>query len=143
MRKVPVAVLGEARLQQDMTGTRLRPAVAVVSELPPLALPLGMTGEVYGQAGWVGGRGATPFYDVQGVADRSVAHPWRGADLRLGAGAWSGGQNGAVRLDIGPRASLRVRVRGVPVRVSADWRFRVAGRAAPGSGPAVTLSTGF
>lgn len=143
LRGLPVAVLAEGRLQQDLYGTRLRPAAALVSELPPQALPFGFTGEVYGQAGWVGGAGATPFYDVQALADRGVLQPWRGIDLRLGAGVWSGGQRDAVRLDIGPRASVRTTVRGWPVRVAADWRFRVAGRAAPGSGPALTLSTGF
>jgi hypothetical protein len=29
------------------------------------------------------------------------------------------------------------------IRASAEWRFRVAGDAAPDSGPAVTLSTDF
>jgi hypothetical protein len=28
-------------------------------------------------------------------------------------------------------------------RLGVDWRFRVAGDAAPSSGPAVTLSAGF
>ena len=28
-------------------------------------------------------------------------------------------------------------------RLTADWRFRVAGNAAPASGPALTLSAGF
>jgi hypothetical protein len=32
---------------------------------------------------------------------------------------------------------------GVRARVSLDWRFRVAGAAAPGSGPALTVATGF
>lgn len=143
LRGVPVAVLAEGRLQQDLYGVHVRPAAAVVSEVPPVALPLGLTGEVYAQAGWVGGRGATPFFDAQAVVDRRVVRAWRGAEVRLGAGAWSGGQKGAVRLDLGPRASIRTRIKGWPVQVSADYRFRVAGQAAPGSGPAVTLSTGF
>jgi hypothetical protein len=29
------------------------------------------------------------------------------------------------------------------VDIMADWRFRVAGNALPGNGPALTLSTGF
>lgn len=143
LRAVPVAVLAEGRLQQDLAGTQVRPAAALVSEVPPIPLPLGLRGEVYGQAGWVGGRGATPFFDAQAVVDRSVVRAWRGTEVRLGAGAWSGGQKGALRLDVGPRASIRTRVKGWPVQVSADYRFRVAGHAAPGSGPAVTVSTGF
>ena len=143
LRAVPVAVLAEGRLQQDLTGKQVRPAAALVSEVPPIRLPWGLRGEVYGQAGWVGGRGATPFFDAQAVVDRGVVRAGRGTELRLGAGAWSGGQMGAVRLDVGPRASIRTRFKGWPVQVSADYRFRVAGHAAPGSGPAVTLSTGF
>jgi hypothetical protein len=33
--------------------------------------------------------------------------------------------------------------RRIGVRVGVDWRFRVAGRAAPGSGPALTVAAGF
>ncbi len=143
LRAVPVAVLAEGRLQQDLYGKHVRPAAALVSEVPPVKLPLGLTGDVYGQAGWVGGRGATPFFDAQAVVDRGVVRAWRGTDVRLGGGVWGGGQKGAVRLDVGPRASIRTHMKGWPVQVSADYRFRIAGHAAPGSGPAVTLSTGF
>jgi methenyltetrahydromethanopterin cyclohydrolase len=34
-------------------------------------------------------------------------------------------------------------VRGAAIRIEAGWRFRVAGAAAPGSGPALTLATDF
>ena len=62
----------------------------------------------------------------------------------LGGGVWGGAQKGAARLDIGPSAMLEFplgnRMYG---RAALDWRFRVAGNAQPGSGPAVTLSAGF
>jgi hypothetical protein len=38
---------------------------------------------------------------------------------------------------------LDVTLGEVPARVSLDWRERVEGDAGPGSGIAVTLSTGF
>ena len=63
--------------------------------------------------------------------------------MRLGAGAWAGGQEGATRLDLGPRASLRLRLGETASRLALDWRFRVAGEARPASGPALTLSAGF
>jgi hypothetical protein len=44
------------------------------------------------------------------------------------------------RLDIGPRASMRVRPN---MRVHLDWRQRLVGNAEPGSGPAVTLAADF
>ena len=144
---LPVRLLGEARVQRGSNGTRVRPAASLVSELPPLRLPLGIVGEAYAQAGYAGApigakRGATAFFDVQAVADRKLASAGP-AELRLGAGAWSGGQKGVARLDLGPRASLRLATRPATSRLALDWRFRVAGNARPASGPTLTFSAGF
>ena len=144
---VPVRLLGEARVQRNGGGTHIRPAASLVSELPPVRLPLGIAGEAYAQVGYAGApvgskRGATPFFDVQAVADRKLASAGP-AELRLGAGAWSGGQKGAARLDLGPRASLRLDTAQARSRLALDWRFRVAGDARPGSGPTLTFSAGF
>ena len=144
---VPLRLLGEARVQRGSGGTRVRPTVSLVSELPPVRLPLGVVGEAYAQVGYAGApigskRGATPFFDVQAVADRKLASAGP-AELRLGAGAWSGGQKGAARLDLGPRASLRLATGPANSRLALDWRFRVAGDARPGSGPTLTFAAGF
>lgn len=140
--RLPAAVMAEARLVDGAGRAYIRPAVAVVSLAPPVALPLGLRGESYGQAGWVGGRDQTAFVDGQVRIDSAV---WRAgqAELRLGAGAWGGAQRGASRLDLGPGATLSVPLGGVNARVAADYRLRVAGNAAPGSGLAVTFSAGF
>ena len=64
-------------------------------------------------------------------------------DLGAGPGGWASLQTGAVtsgRVDIGPTVWARL---PMGLELSADWRFRVAGNAAPGSGPAATLSAGF
>jgi hypothetical protein len=140
---IPLAAMAEGRLQHSGGQDRLRPAAAVVTELPPLRLPWQGEAEIYAQAGYVGGKDATPFFDAQAVADRPVAALGKSAQFRLGGGAWAGGQRGATRLDVGPRASVRVDLGGTALRIAADWRFRVAGQASPGSGPALTLSTGF
>ena len=144
---IPLRLLGEARVQRGSGGTRVRPAASLVSELPPVRLPLGIVGEAYAQAGYAGApigskRGATPFFDVQAVADRALASAGP-AELRVGAGAWSGGQKGATRLDLGPRASLRLDTAPARSRLALDWRFRVAGNARPASGPTLTFSAGF
>ena len=139
---VPLRLLGEARVQRSNTATRVRPAASLVSELPPVRLPLGIAGEGYAQVGYVGGKQSTPFFDVQAVADRKLASTGP-AELRLGAGVWSGGQKGAARLDLGPRASLRLDTAPARSRLALDWRFRVAGDARPGSGPTLTFSAGF
>lgn len=140
--KVPLAIMGEGRVTRTTSGTVVRPAVAVVSELPPAKLPLGFRGEAYGQAGWVGGKDQTPFIDGQARIEKPVARSGA-VELRVGAGAWGGAQKGASRLDFGPTATLDLPIGPVGSRLSADYRFRVAGNAAPGSGVAVTLSAGF
>jgi len=147
LRHVPVAVMGEVRVQDSGGPVRARPVIMAVSELAPIRLPLGAEAEIYGEAGWAGGRGATAFYDAAGVVEHSVIRPLPGADLRLGGGLWTGGQRGAARLDLGPRIELRGAIgkpgKQIGVRLAVDWRFRVAGRAEPGSGPAITLAAGF
>lgn len=60
----------------------------------------------------------------------------------LHAGSWASVQTGSPdvwRIDVGP--SLSARIRGI--RIEADWRQRIGGNAAPGSGPALTVSAGF
>lgn len=147
VRRLPVAVLGEWRLQEQSGQTRQRPVVMAVTELPPLRLPLDAEVEAYAQGGWAGGRGATLFYDLAATLQHRVIRPLPGTQLSAGGGIWSGGQRGAVRFDVGPRIELRGMVgapsRRIGWRVGVDWRFRVAGRAKPGSGPALTLAAGF
>lgn len=143
LTRVPLVAMAEARIVRDGQGVRVRPAVAVVSELPPQSLPLGFIGEAYVQAGYVGGRGATGFADGLVRAERPVASG-SGFDLRAGGGAWGATQRGAQRFDIGPVASVRFRLgTAASARLEADWRFRIGGDARPGSGPALTLSAGF
>ncbi len=141
--RIPLVAAAEARLTSTPGRRMIRPAGFIVTELPPLALPLGLRGEAYGQAGYVGGKFATLFADGQLRADHAFLSLAR-FDVRLGAGLWGGAQKGASRLDAGPSLTIgRPLGRSASMRLAADWRFRVAGKAAPGSGPAVTLSAGF
>jgi hypothetical protein len=60
-----------------------------------------------------------------------------------GPGAWGSVQRSQTtvgRLDLGAGVAMAT---PVGIAVSADWRWRVAGNAAPGSGPAVTVSAAF
>ncbi|MEY4238629.1 MAG: hypothetical protein RL339_1230, partial [Pseudomonadota bacterium] len=111
-------------------------------ELPRFTLPAGLAGEVSAQAGDVGGPGGTAFVDGQLRVERRLLRLGR-SELRAGLGAWGGAQKGANRIDVGPSATLDFPVGGGQGRVSADWRLRAAGNAAPQSGPAITLSAGF
>jgi hypothetical protein len=139
---LPVRLMAEGRVTRTVTGTIVRPAAAIVSELPPKKLPLGTRGEAYIQAGYVGGRGSTAFVDGQARVEHPLIHA-SNFELRAGGGAWGGAQRGASRLDVGPTATVTFRLGPTNTRLSADYRWRVSGNAAPGSGPVVTLSAGF
>lgn len=147
VRGLPLAVMGEVRAQDQGGPVRARPVVMAVTELAPLRLPFRAEAEAYAQGGWAGGRDATAFYDLAVTLQRRVFRPLSGVALSAGGGVWSGGQRGAARLDVGPRIELRGMIgppaRRIGVRVGVDWRFRVAGDAAPGSGPALTVAAGF
>lgn len=142
LRSVPLSLVGEARVQQSDGQARVRPGISVVTGLPPVDMGTGWRAEFYGQAGYVAGRGATRYFDGQALVHRSIFDV-EDFQVRAGAGAWTGGQTEAQRLDLGPSASARLPLGNADVRVSIDWRFRIAGKAAPGSGPAVTLAAGF
>jgi len=140
---LPVVIAAEARINMQPGATRARPAAFAYTELPPLALPLGVRAEVYGQAGYVGGNFASAFADGQLRVDRRLLASGR-SDLRIGAGGWAGAQRGASRVDVGPTATIGLPIGGTAsARLALDWRFRVAGNAVPASGPAMTLSAGF
>lgn len=142
LAQVPVRLQAEARASRSQGGTIVRPAVLAVSEFAPLDLPLDLRAEGYAQAGWVGGHQATAFVDGQARIDREIMEAGPGK-VRLGAGAWGGAQKFAGRLDVGPTVTLDLRESAMPARISIDYRHQVAGDARPGSGVAVTLSTGF
>jgi hypothetical protein len=140
---VPITVMGEARASHFAGGTtHVRPAVTVVTELSPVMLPGAMRAETYVQAGYVGGTASTAFVDGQFRLEHIAAHSPH-AEVRLGGGVWGGAQTGAGRMDVGPTATVAFSTAGAGAHVSVDWRFRVAGNAMPGSGPAVTLAAGF
>ncbi len=145
--RLPLRVAGEVRYTDAAAFSRFRPAAYAVTEIPPLRLPYGAEADVYAQGGWVGGPGATPFADAQANVTRELPLVARLTDerlrLSLGAGAWGGAQKDAQRADVGPTLRLDTRIGKVPARISVDWRLRVAGDAAPGSGVAVTVAAGF
>ncbi|SFS06056.1 hypothetical protein [Sphingomonas jatrophae] len=94
--------------------------------------------DAYAQAGLVGARAGDLFADGAIRAGRRVAGP-----LSLGAGAWGAAQPGVARLDVGPRAAVTLPLADAPATLALEGRLRVAGRAAPGSGVALTLATDF
>jgi hypothetical protein len=140
---LPLRVAGEMRVSEGSAGREARPAGYAVTELPPAKLPLGLRAEAYAQAGYVGGRYATAFVDGQARIDGRVVRLAPASELRAGGGVWGGAQRHAGRLDIGPTATVNLRLGETQSRVALDYRVRVAGNAAPKSGPALTISAGF
>lgn len=140
---LPLQAMAEGRVSRFAGGrTHLRPAVTLVTQLPPVTLPLALRAETYVQGGYVGGLAATPFVDGQFRLEHIADHRAH-AELRLGGGIWGGAQQGAGRLDLGPGATIAFTTGRAGAHLSLDWRFRVAGHAMPGSGPALTLAAGF
>lgn len=101
-------------------------------------LPGGFRLHAYAQAGIVGLRARDPF--AEGAA--RIVLPL-GGGVEAGAGAWAAVQPGAARVDAGPHLSVRLPGGPSGPRLAAEWRFRLAGDAAPASGPALTLAADF
>ncbi len=139
LEKLPVSITVERRFRHDREDAF---AIYAAGGANDVKLPLKFRVDSFAQAGVVGGKQAGAFFDAFVRADRNILRT-QGVELHAGAGAWAGGQQNTARLDIGPSLRTDVQVRDTRVRLNLDWRFRVAGDAQPGNGPALTLSTGF
>ena len=107
-------------------------------------LPIDLS--AYAEAGVVGASSRDGFAGAQGLALYPVAAR-EGTRIGLGGGVWGSVQDGggrtASRLEFGPGAQLSQRIGKATIELRGEYRFRVAGDAAPGSGPALTVATRF
>ncbi|MBW4330645.1 hypothetical protein KY084_07110 [Stakelama sp. CBK3Z-3] len=136
----PVTVLAEERFGLDHQGSA--PSLTLVGGQGPEPVAPGVDMESYGEIGAI----ARDRIDYFAGASLRLSHKIArvaGQSIRIGTGAWGGIQRGAKRLDIGPSLSSDVALAGGNARLSIEWRQRVAGNAAPGSGLALTLGTDF
>jgi len=136
---IPVSVIAERRFRQDQLDAL---AIFLAGGRSDVALPLKFRLDGFGQAGVVSGKSGGVFVDAMLQARRRVGKIGL-AGLSVGAGAWAGGQDKVLRVDIGPSIAAEVPIAGAPFRLEASWRLCVAGNAAPRNGPAITLSTSF
>lgn len=133
--RAPVRLVAERRFGlDDIPGGT---GVGIVAGVDT-SLPAGFRLEAYGQSGAIYRDRIEPYADGSARVTRRLVSIG-GADLALGGGVWGGAQRGASRLDLGPSVSVSVK----SLRLSLDWRQRVAGDALPGSGPALTLGSDF
>ena len=162
----PVALVARANVAADQAGVRGDTAQVAIGLRQTLAPGVSISAErliAIGSAtrgDWTlrlaagGMRGRLSAYGEAGVLGSGQAYAGAQASartLRIGpasfsAATWASLQTGTPasapdvwRVDVGP--SIAAQLMGI--RLQADWRQRVAGNAAPGSGPAVTISAGF
>lgn len=133
LRNVPLSITAERR--HGFGSGRSAFALFAEGGVYDRPMPFRMRMDAYAQAGVVGFRRRDLFADGAMTFTRPV---WR--QFSLGGGVWGGVQPGVYRIDAGPRLSLRV---GRSMRIHLDYRQRIAGNAAPGSGPAVTIAGDF
>jgi hypothetical protein len=136
LRSLPVWITAERRQALGKYGGG-RNAFAVFAETGVYGRPLpwGFSLDGYAQAGIVDFRSRDLFADGGFTVTRPLFSNFSG-----GFGIWGGIQPHLSRVDAGPRVTMRVRRN---LRVHLDWRQRIAGNAAPGSGPALTLAGDF
>jgi len=140
--RLPVRLVAEQRfaLNQGRGG----PTIGLVGGVGPVPIGPHLLVEGYAQAGYI----ARDGHEGEAFGDGAIrlSHPlgdWAGVKLDLGASAWGAAQRGARRLDVGPSLAARMRIAHQPVRLSLEWRQRVAGNATPASGPALSLGADF
>lgn len=137
--RAPVTLIAEQRVSLD--GGRGGPTLFVIAGLNPTPVAAGFRVEAYGEGGAIKRDRVEAFADGAARLTRPVT---RGPlHIDLGVGAWGGAQRGATRVDIGPSVGASVPVARRTLRLTLDWRERVAGGAKPASGPALTLGTDF
>lgn len=141
IHNLPFSIHAEQRLDADSGGDR-GTAFYVAGGTGPDHIVEQIALETYAQAGYVLGVNETYFFDGSATLQRLIAESDR-KKLSMGAGVWAGGQRNVTRLDVGPRAAFRIPLGPKSARIVVDWRVRVAGDARPGTGLAITVSTGF
>ena len=135
LRSIPLALTAERRQAIGHGAGRSAFALFLEGGFYQQRLPWKFEGDAYAQGGVVGVRSRNLFVDGGLTLTRPLFR-----DISGGFGVWGGAQTGLYRIDVGPRVSMRVRQ---SMRVHLDWRQRVSGNAAPGSGPALTLAADF
>ena len=134
----------DTRIERRIRANSMGGKVFAVSLAAGVSAPLAAAPvlvSAYGQAGVVGAVRRDAFAD--GEIRLEPKQVIEGIILRPSLVAWGAIQPGASRIDVGPSLTLPIANGPVNVSIRVDWRFRIAGNARPGSGPAITLSNDF
>lgn len=141
VQSVPAELIIERRIALDRGG---RNAFALIAaggvDDRPLVRKTMLSG--YAQAGMVGLARRDGFIDGA-LRVEQVALARDRSQFRLGAGLWGAAQPGVSRMDVGPIVAVKQGVGSVNLRISAEYRWRVAGQARPASGPVLSIGADF
>lgn len=141
VRRIPIAIIAERRIALDHGG---RNALALIAaggfDDKRLIKKTSISG--YAQAGLVGFANRDGFIDGSFRLEQTLLGQPHTA-LRIGGGLWSAAQPGVERIDVGPIVAVKQRAGSANLRISAEYRWRVAGKALPASGPALTIGADF
>lgn len=137
----PFTIIAERRIGLERNG---RNAFALIAAggIAGVDLPSAFTLDLYGQTGLVGMKARDPFIDASSTVSAPVVQ-LKDTILSGGIGVWGSAQPGLSRVDLGPRVRSQFTAGGTTIAASLDWRQRIAGRAHPRSGLALTLEAGF
>jgi len=138
--RLPIHLVAEQRFVLD--GGRGGPTVGVIAGYGPSNIAPGIRIEAYGQGGAIVREGLEGFID----ASARVTHPLGTigkARVDIGIGAWGSAQRAAARFDVGPSVVATLPIARKSLRLTLDWRERIAGNARPGSGPALSIGSDF
>lgn len=134
--RLPIHLVAERRI--GVAGVRSGTAIGAVGGVGPTPIAGPIRIEGYAQGGVIFRERSESFADGSLRLTASVI-----PRVDLGLGSWGGAQRGAARLDMGPTVGVTLPVAHQALRLSVDWRERVAGDARPGSGPAMSLGVDF
>ena len=138
--RFPVRLVAEQRFALD--GGRGGPTIGVIAGYGPADVAPGLRLEAYGQAGAIRRDGIEGFVDASGRLTYPIG-TLAGAKVDVGVGMWGSAQRDAERFDIGPSIVAALPVARKTIRLTLDWRERIAGGARPGSGPALSIGSDF
>lgn len=141
VQDVPAELIIERRVALDRGG---RNAFAVIAAggIDDQPLTGKMTVSGYAQGGVVGLSRKDSFIDGALRVEQVIFNHKR-TGLRFGAGLWGAAQPGVSRVDLGPIMAVKQSIGGASLRISAEYRWRVAGQAQPASGPALAIGADF
>lgn len=140
IREQSLEIIAERRFGLT-SRTPSRFVIMAVGGFDSMRVSKGWQAKGYAQAGVAGMRKRMTFADGQITVTRPTDKAARSA-IKAGFGLWASAQPNLARLDIGPVLETRLEAKH-PVTLSLQWRHRIAGKAAPSSGPALVIGTGF